>query len=164
MNLFLFEKKGYGLDQSSLQASLKRNFSFTLKESEGWIPSLSKNDFHRLLSNLTAIKIKTTFGGFNFIRNFKLESAKKLPALAFQKNPDLTQVSWIEQCVCPEQYSGQYCEKCQIGYTREIPYGDEFSRCVPCSCNNHSISCNPVSGNLQTYSQSSLFNSDQLGV
>ena len=34
---------------------------------------------------------------------------------------------------------GQFCEKCSPGFTRSVPNGGPFSTCVPCACNNHSV-------------------------
>lgn len=123
-----------------------RVFTFKLIESDGWQPSLSSRDFHRLLSNLTAVKIKTTFGGYTRLSEFTLQSAKKQPKSAFEQDSSLKSLHLIEECNCPPNYAGQFCENCQFGYTRKTPYGDSFTECVPCSCNNHSVSCNPTSG------------------
>jgi laminin gamma 1 len=53
---------------------------------------------------------------------------------------------WVEECTCPAGYTGASCEKCAPGFTRETPYGGPSTKCVPCTCNSHSTSCDPESG------------------
>ncbi|XP_016298992.1 laminin subunit gamma-3-like [Sinocyclocheilus anshuiensis] len=45
--------------------------------------------------------------------------------------------SWVEECTCPTGFTGQFCERCAPGFTRETPNGGTFSPCVPCNCNQH---------------------------
>ncbi|EDO31103.1 predicted protein [Nematostella vectensis] len=52
----------------------------------------------------------------------------------------------VETCQCPIQYVGQFCERCAPGYTRATPNGGAYTPCVPCSCNNHTDTCDPESG------------------
>ena len=119
--------------------SIKQEFSFKLKETDGWRPAISSKDFQRLLSNLTSLKIKSTNAGYTFLNNLKLKTAQKVA------KPD-SPAKWIEQCTCPESHSGQFCENCAYAYRREVVFGDSFARCVPCSCNNHSLTCDASSG------------------
>jgi len=123
-------------------------FHLRLRESENWRPSLSSKDFQRLLTNLTAIRLKTTFGGNTILSMFNLQSAKKISKTGLDYDPSVNPLNSIEECTCPASHSGQFCENCQVGYRREIPFADSFTKCVPCACNNHSISCNPISGFL----------------
>ena len=83
-------------------------------------------------------------GDYTFLNNFKLNSATK----ASKKSINATQnvATWVEECKCPEGYTGQFCEKCQVGYKRAKINGDIFTKCIPCSCNNHSTSCDPDTG------------------
>ena len=55
----------------------------------------------------------------------------------------------VEQCSCPVGYTGLSCEGCSSGYRREVPYGNEYTNCVKCSCNNHSAICDPSTGICQ---------------
>uniref|UniRef100_A0A8C3TBV3 Laminin subunit gamma-3 n=1 Tax=Chelydra serpentina TaxID=8475 RepID=A0A8C3TBV3_CHESE len=52
---------------------------------------------------------------------------------------------WVEQCICPQGYMGQFCESCAPGYKREIPLGGPFTSCIPCTCNQHGT-CDPDTG------------------
>lgn len=54
----------------------------------------------------------------------------------------------IEQCQCPPNYKGLSCEECADGYFRS-PTGPYGGFCVPCQCNGHSDTCDPVSGICQ---------------
>uniref|UniRef100_A0A8C4VW64 Laminin subunit gamma-3 n=1 Tax=Gopherus evgoodei TaxID=1825980 RepID=A0A8C4VW64_9SAUR len=55
---------------------------------------------------------------------------------------------WVEECICPQGYTGQFCESCAPGYKREIPLGGPFTSCIPCTCNQHG-SCDPNTGHCQ---------------
>lgn len=120
---------------------IEQEFTFKLKETDGWRPVLSTKDFQRLLSNLSSIRIKSNLGGYTFLKSFALKTAQRV-----QKLNDQSPAKWIEECTCPPSHTGQFCEQCQHGYRREIPYSDSFARCVPCSCNNHSLTCDQSSG------------------
>lgn len=52
---------------------------------------------------------------------------------------------WVEDCVCPQGYVGQFCDSCAPGFKREAPFGGPFSSCIPCTCNQHG-SCDPNTG------------------
>ncbi|RNA00650.1 Laminin subunit gamma-1, partial [Brachionus plicatilis] len=127
---------------------IEHEFSLRLKETEGWRPSLSHKDFHRLLSNISSIRVKANSGGYTFLQSFILQSARKSA-----KNTNSIQAKWIEQCSCPVGHTGQFCENCSPGYRREIQFGNSFVKCVPCSCNNHSVSCDQWSGKCECLHQ-----------
>ena len=38
----------------------------------------------------------------------------------------------IENCSCPVEYKGKFCEQCANGYTRVTPKGGPYVTCVPC--------------------------------
>jgi hypothetical protein len=123
------------------QEPITKQFSFTLDENSGWVPILSAKDFKTLLSNITSIRIKAAPSDYTFLSSFQLKTAKKTTKMVLT-DP----APWVEECKCPESHTGQFCEKCQVGHRRAKPYGDLFTRCIPCSCNNHSSTCDPDSG------------------
>lgn len=127
---------------------IEHEFVLKLSETDRWRPSLSYKDFHRLLSNISSIRIKANTGGYTFLQSFTLESAIK-----GEKNTNFIQAKWIEQCKCPVGHTGQFCENCSPGFRREIQFGDSFVKCVPCSCNNHSVSCDQWSGKCECMHQ-----------
>ena len=46
----------------------------------------------------------------------------------------------IEQCACPEGYSGSSCDQCSTGYYRLN------GACAPCACNGRSSTCQDNTG------------------
>ena len=76
--------------------------------------------------------------GSGFLDDVTLETA--------HNGQQIGDISSIEQCMCPDQYVGQFCESCAPGYRRETPFGGRSSECVPCECNGHSDTCDAESG------------------
>uniref|UniRef100_A0A8C1PDT5 Laminin, gamma 3 n=1 Tax=Cyprinus carpio TaxID=7962 RepID=A0A8C1PDT5_CYPCA len=65
---------------------------------------------------------------------------------AVRTNYDMvSHASWVEECSCPRGFTGQFCEHCATGFTRETPNGGPLSPCVPCNCNQHGT-CHPETG------------------
>lgn len=50
----------------------------------------------------------------------------------------------VEQCFCPDGFTGPSCEYCDRGYFR--PSRDIRDPCVRCDCNNQTLDCDSVSG------------------
>ncbi|XP_038404935.1 laminin subunit gamma-3 isoform X1 [Canis lupus familiaris] len=136
------------LQHSSLSSSLDAEqpgevqLRFELQEtSEDVDPPLPPFHFQRLLTNLTALRIRTSGqspspSGQVFLTEVRLTSAQRgLSPTA----------SWVETCSCPKGYTGQFCESCAPGYKREIPLGGPYTNCVPCTCNQHGT-CDPHTG------------------
>lgn len=85
-------------------------YSFILKEPNG----MSVFDFQKLLNDLSAIKIRVTYGRITgVIDSISMETA--MPASI----NSLQSVNWEEQCKCKKGYTGIQCEKCASGFTRE---------------------------------------------
>ncbi|XP_029971712.1 laminin subunit gamma-2 [Salarias fasciatus] len=117
----------------------KIHYSFRLDEqpSSKWRPQLSSAQFHTLLQNLTAVKIRSTFGetGRGYIDNVQLVSARPGSGVPAR---------WVHTCSCPPEYEGTFCERCAAGFRRSAPADGAFSRCQPCSCRGGS--CDPRTG------------------
>ncbi|XP_062929717.1 laminin subunit gamma-1-like [Mobula hypostoma] len=115
--------------------------TFILHEAEDSIhtPTLSSFQFQQMLSNLTTVK----FGCLG-ASAFHLREVTLVTAVAGLS----PRAAWVEECVCPKGYIGQFCEFCAPDYKREIPFGGPMTPCVPCSCNHHGT-CNPDSGICQ---------------
>ncbi|XP_063074979.1 laminin subunit gamma-2 [Engraulis encrasicolus] len=117
----------------------KITYTFRLDELPGskWQPGLSSLQFQKLLSNLTAIKIRGTFGenGRGYLDNVILVSAHKGPG---------SPARWVEKCRCPTGYEGQFCERCAAGFKRHFYNNDPLSSCEPCAC--EAGSCDPETG------------------
>lgn len=61
----------------------EHEFSFLLSEREQWRPMLNVRDFQRLLSNLTSIRIKSSIGGYTFLKSFKMSTAQLIKTSKF---------------------------------------------------------------------------------
>ncbi|XP_065313132.1 laminin subunit gamma-1-like isoform X2 [Gordionus sp. m RMFG-2023] len=138
-----------------------QTFRFRLNQAPefGWSPQLTFYDFARLLSNLTAIRVRAIYSsprdanrsgqvdrgtpdktvGAGFIDDFILQSAK-LGTLSGKP------AHWVEFCTCPKGYVGQFCESCAAGYKRDRSFGGSTANCLPCECNSHSETCDTESG------------------
>jgi len=125
---------------------VSQKISLKLIETNNWRPELSASNFQRLLSNISSIKIKAARNGYTFLTSLSLESAQQFPSEALAQIDANNKALWIEKCTCPSGYTGEFCQTCDAGFTREIQNGGSFVRCVECSCNNHSTQCDPQTG------------------
>ncbi|XP_044075483.1 laminin subunit gamma-2 [Siniperca chuatsi] len=127
--------------RSIVPCGQKINYSFRMDEQLGsrWRPQLSTLQFQTLLQNLTAIKIRATFGenGRGYLDNVQLVSAQP-------RRGDSVSATWVQTCDCPPGYEGEFCERCSAGFRRRIPADGAFSPCEPCSCRGGS--CDPQTG------------------
>jgi len=105
-------------------------------------PGMTTFDFQRLLSDVTALKIRVTYlpGRRGAIDNIKLESTQFVSL----NSPE--QVTWQEECECKQGYKGAQCKECDVGYTRAQGTVAPYGRCVQCECNNHGTKCDPETG------------------
>lgn len=117
------------------------DYAFRLHENNdySWQPSRNSRSFISILSNLTAIKIRATYStqGRAVLDDVELQTAHRGAA----GRP----ATWIEQCICPDGYLGQFCESCAPGF-RHSPAKGPFQRCVPCNCNKHAEICDSETG------------------
>ncbi|XP_066933957.1 laminin subunit gamma-1-like [Clytia hemisphaerica] len=58
----------------------------------------------------------------------------------------LTPARNVEYCNCPVQYSGQFCQECNVGFTRDPPNGGASDDCKACQCNSHAAFCDKANG------------------
>ncbi|XP_020514696.2 laminin subunit gamma-2 [Labrus bergylta] len=125
--------------RSIVPCGQKIRYSFRLDEqpTSRWRPQISSAQFQTLLQNVTAIKIRATFGenGRGYIDDVKLMSARR---------GDGVPARWVQTCSCPEGYEGDFCESCSAGFRRSAPSDGAFSTCEPCSCRGGS--CDPLTG------------------
>ncbi len=137
----------------------RQTFKFQLNQYSGWMPSLSVNDFQKLLSNLSAIKLRVSYAPSTnaIISNLNIKSAKLfsqktdsdeiyISENGLIRRKELQTAKFVEECKCPVGHVGQHCQFCAEGYRREPVNGGPFARCVPCTCNNHSYTCDPDTG------------------
>ncbi|XP_030608704.1 laminin subunit gamma-2 [Archocentrus centrarchus] len=126
--------------RSIVPCGQKISYSFRLDEqpSSKWRPQLSSFQFQTLLQNLTAIKIRATFGetGRGYLDNVQLVSALR---------GDGVPAHWVHTCSCPPGHEGEFCQRCSAGFKRSTPADGAFSPCEPCSCRadscDHTADC-----------------------
>ncbi|NXU87447.1 LAMC3 protein, partial [Xiphorhynchus elegans] len=150
----VLEGEGMEITMSSSKSQLQHGeqaVTFRLHEAEESAePLLSAFSFQRLLSNLSALRLRVSrgpvqggllspFAGRLSLSKVQLTSASPGPG---------PQAGWVEECTCPTGYAGQFCQSCAPGFKREIPFGGPFIRCVPCTCNQHG-DCHPLTGHCQ---------------
>ncbi|KAM8849949.1 laminin subunit gamma-2 isoform 2-T2 [Spinachia spinachia] len=125
--------------RSLVPCGQKINYSFRLDEQPGsrWKPQLSASQFQALLQNLTAVKIRATFGenGRGYLANVRLVTALRV---------DGAPARWVQTCSCPPGYDGEFCERCSSDFRRRNPAEGAFSPCEPCSCRGGG--CDPQTG------------------
>lgn len=132
--------------RSIVPCGQKLKYSFRLDEQPDsrWRPRISSLQFQKLLQNLTAIKIRATFGenGRGYLDNVQLVSARR---------GDGVPARWVQTCSCPPGYEGEFCEQCSAGFKRRTPADGAFSPCEPCSCRGGS--CDPQTGDCYSADQ-----------
>ncbi|XP_022090462.1 basement membrane-specific heparan sulfate proteoglycan core protein-like isoform X3 [Acanthaster planci] len=65
--------------------------------------------------------------------------------IAVPENTGQSQALSVEDCQCPEGYTGLSCEDCAVGYSR-VDQGLYLGICVPCQCNGHASTCSRETG------------------
>ena len=103
----------------------------------------------RVLSNLKSLHIRAQWKTrsepklYSRIADIKMQFSNRTSSLP---QAQVKNASNVENCSCPSEYTGQFCEMCAPGYTRSTPFGGAYDTCVPCECHNHSNYCHPESG------------------
>ncbi|XP_071119471.1 laminin subunit alpha-like [Haliotis cracherodii] len=102
--------------------------------------TVTREQFMMLLINLQALHVRASY--FTLIDEARL-SEVQLEAATEEGQGDAALS--VEQCQCPPNYQGSSCEECAPGYyrSRPTPY---LGICVPCECNGHADSCDPITG------------------
>ena len=125
-------------DQSSVPSGTV-SLAVQLHEAFGWVNTASNEpvtafDLQLVLSNLDNISISIDFDS-----DVVLHAIALVTAVPSEDNE--TPVTWVEQCTCPDNYTGLSCEQCAEGYTRS-----ELGLCELCECNGFSETCDTDTG------------------
>lgn len=135
---------GGGITMAANFSRMASGFRVLLHESAGWVrtdstASLSTRDFQLVLSSLTRVLITSSFRSEVVLLSISLDTA-----LHQSEVPDtagLMEVTFVESCDCPENYTGLSCDVCFQGYTRA-----QSGNCELCQCNGFSTDCDPDTG------------------
>ncbi|XP_038655726.1 laminin subunit alpha-2 isoform X4 [Scyliorhinus canicula] len=106
---------------------------------------VSRKDFMDVLYDIDSILIKASYG--TFMRQTRISEISMEVAEASDRYFLAEHAQQIEQCFCPEGYSGLSCQDCVPGYYR-TPLRSTIRgprpvmwSCVQCQCNGHSDIC-----------------------
>ncbi|XP_050565519.1 laminin subunit alpha-2 [Cygnus atratus] len=109
--------------------------------------AVSREDFLNVLYDVHYILIKATHG--NIMRQSRISEISMEVAEGGTVSGMAPQAYLMEQCVCPQGYSGLSCESCSPGFYR-LPTshagrtpGQSLGACVVCQCHGHSTMCDP---------------------
>ncbi|KAK9952854.1 hypothetical protein ABG768_016886 [Culter alburnus] len=115
--------------------------------------AVSHADFMSVLSNVEYIIIKASYG--SGLQQSRISNISMETALEADEVPAGGEVArLVEMCECPLGYAGLSCQECAPGYYRQAVSELNMKGrnrpliqpCVPCRCNNHSLSCDLETG------------------
>lgn len=135
---------GGGIMIASNFSRVESGFRVLLHESAGWVrtdstTSLSTQDLQLVLSSITRVLITSSFRSEVVLLSISLDTALHQSELAVTAG--MAEVTFVESCDCPENYTGLSCEVCSPGFTQATP-----GNCELCQCNGFSTDCDPETG------------------
>lgn len=120
-----------------LSPTIESTSSFQQSEYRG--EYISRSQFLSVLSNIESVMLRGSF------HTDQAESILLRASLEFGKgNKNEVRSNLVEQCACPQGYTGLSCETCDFGYVRayeNITSTEQLGICLPCSCNGHAETC-----------------------
>ncbi|KAI8787320.1 laminin subunit alpha-1 [Biomphalaria glabrata] len=144
-----FILKGSNLTIASAKERLRENVEHVKRvrlDEKSWFHLDSRRPITReemmlVLYSLTKVMIRATYHTAKNSVNLREVSLD----VASPTQQDGSYLKSVEQCSCPEGYSGLSCESCAPGYRR---VNDRLvgGVCRKCDCYNHAASCDPVTG------------------
>ncbi|XP_056099529.1 laminin subunit alpha-1 [Rhinichthys klamathensis goyatoka] len=117
--------------------------------------AVSHADFMSVLSNVEYVLIKASYGsGLQQSRISNISLEVSLDADDVPEGGAGGVARLVEACECPPGYAGLSCQECSPGYYRQAVSELNMKGrdrplirpCVPCRCNNHSVSCDLETG------------------
>ena len=113
--------------------------SILIQNGSGWTNAVTGSpssavEILSVLSNIRTLAVRVEFGVNLVIYNVSLVTA-------VLSEDGFSDVSWVELCACPANYSGLSCEGCSPGY-----YRTEGGTCQPCQCNGLATTCDLETG------------------
>ncbi|ETN73227.1 laminin EGF-like protein [Necator americanus] len=145
--------------ETMITSRIRENFS---REGPGWYNSVTrtpadKADMLRALAGVERFLVRAMYQQQQLqssIFGLTLDTAVPPPEgspvdqmdedVLHPAHPD-TRMRGVEVCECPENFAGNSCESCAPGYRRvnNQLYG---GRCEKCSCQGHTDTCDPFTG------------------
>lgn len=140
----------------TIGANLNRNslgFTILLQESAGWVNtdtsfSLNVQQFKGVLLSLTRLLVSVSFSTDVIL--YSIDMGTAVPRSQLSDTSNLEEVTYVQECECPTNYTGLFCQLCSPGYTRDSSGG-----CELCQCNMLSVDCNPENGRCINCTRSS---------
>ncbi|XP_072174592.1 basement membrane-specific heparan sulfate proteoglycan core protein-like [Diadema setosum] len=102
----------------------------------------SRSDFMMVLQNVDAILIRATYS-YSMVESSLADVSMDI---SIPENNGRDRAVFVEECVCPNGYTGTSCESCATGYYRVSATADSLGVCEPCQCNGHSLTCDATTG------------------
>lgn len=100
---------------------------------------ISRSHFLSVLSNVESVMLRGSF------HTDQAESILIRATLEHsQLNKNELRSNLVEQCDCPQGYTGLSCESCDFGFVRayeNITATEKLGICLPCACNGHAETC-----------------------
>ena len=117
--------------------------SVRIQEGSGWVLTSSSTlataqDIISVLSNIDLLAVRLEFDN-PAATSIVLHNFTLVTALSAESGD--TEVTWVEECSCPMNFTGLSCERCASGYFRAAD-----GSCQPCDCGGFSASCDPDTG------------------
>lgn len=119
-------------------------FSVQLQESAGWVnidslASLNVQQFKTILSSLSRLLVSVSFSTDVIL--FSIDMGAAVPLSQLPNTSNLEEVTSVQECECPANYTGLSCQLCSPGFTRT-----SSGSCELCQCNGLSFDCDPETG------------------
>ncbi|XP_068699347.1 basement membrane-specific heparan sulfate proteoglycan core protein-like isoform X3 [Montipora foliosa] len=108
---------------------------------------ISRDTLMRVLSDVSAIYVRA-FHGSKGSTPASLRITDVSMDVASERDAGFGKALLIEQCECPNGYSGLSCESCKPGYYRSRD-GTNPGTCIKCVCHGHSDDCDPHTGHCK---------------
>ncbi|XP_071494248.1 laminin subunit alpha-1-like [Diadema antillarum] len=101
----------------------------------------------RILADIAEIQIRAKYSTLPSQSVYFHDAVLFEATMVANASSNNIRADFVENCSCPPEYTGQFCESCAPGYRRATIGGDSFTDCIPCDCNGHSaLPCDVETG------------------
>lgn len=137
INVFLIEEGWYHVPRTV------KDIVTRLRRTEYRGDPVTRVQFMSVLSDIESILIRGTF------HTDQAESILEVVSLQIGGNQMIDENSLVEECECPQGYTGLSCESCAFGYVKVYENStthERIGKCVACACNGHAATCDIETG------------------